>query len=72
VRTLIWPLFDWSAWAQKATVVAGTANEGVALASIRSFVVAQPAYVVAGTKFEGADLAAVRFVGVGTASYCGG
>jgi hypothetical protein len=36
VRTLLWPLIAWSAWAQPATVVAGTTGEGSALASVWS------------------------------------
>jgi hypothetical protein len=35
VRALVWPLFARSAWAQPATVVAGTIGEGPALASVR-------------------------------------
>jgi hypothetical protein len=34
VRTLLWPLFAWSALAHPATVVAGTKVEGAALASV--------------------------------------
>jgi hypothetical protein len=37
VRTLLWPLFAWSAWAQPDTVVAGTAIKGADLASVRLF-----------------------------------
>jgi hypothetical protein len=33
VRAQLWPLFAWLAWAQPATVVAGTTGEGVVLAS---------------------------------------
>jgi hypothetical protein len=36
VSVLLWPLFARSAWAQTATVVAGTTGEGAALASVRS------------------------------------
>jgi hypothetical protein len=36
VRTLIWPLFDRSTWAQPDTVLAGTTVEGAILASDRS------------------------------------
>jgi hypothetical protein len=35
VRTLLWSLFARSAWAQPATVVAGTTVQGAALASVR-------------------------------------
>jgi hypothetical protein len=34
VRALLWPSFAWSAWAQLATVVAGTTGMGAALASV--------------------------------------
>jgi hypothetical protein len=34
VRALLWPLLPWSAWAQPATVVAGTTDEGAGLASV--------------------------------------
>jgi hypothetical protein len=34
VRALLSPLFAPSAWAQSATVVAGTTDEGAALASV--------------------------------------
>jgi hypothetical protein len=33
VRSVLWPLFVWAAWAQPATVLAGTTGEGVDLAS---------------------------------------
>ena len=33
-RALLWPLFDWSAWDQPATVLEGTTFEGAALASV--------------------------------------
>jgi hypothetical protein len=36
VRALLWLLFPRSAWAQTATVVAGTTVEGAALASVPS------------------------------------
>jgi hypothetical protein len=36
VRGLFLPLFAWSAWAQPATVVAGTSGEGASLATVRS------------------------------------
>jgi hypothetical protein len=35
VRALLWPLFARSAWAQSATVLAGTTSEAAALASVR-------------------------------------
>ena len=35
LRALLWPLIDRTAWAQPATVMAGTTGEGVALASVR-------------------------------------
>jgi hypothetical protein len=36
VNVLLWPLFARSAWAQQATVLAGTKNEGAALAFFHS------------------------------------
>jgi hypothetical protein len=36
VRALLWPLLAWWAWPQPATVVAGTTDEGAALASVRT------------------------------------
>jgi hypothetical protein len=35
VKALLWPLVAWSAWAQSATVVEGTTEEGADLASVR-------------------------------------
>jgi hypothetical protein len=35
VRALLWPLFAPSAWAQPATVVAGTTGKDAAVASVR-------------------------------------
>jgi hypothetical protein len=31
---LFWRLFDWSGWAQTATVVVGTTGDGVSFASV--------------------------------------
>jgi hypothetical protein len=36
MRAQLLPLFAWSAWAQPATVVAGTTVQGAAPASVRS------------------------------------
>jgi hypothetical protein len=44
VRSLLWPLFGWSAWAQTASVVADTTDEVTALASVRLVVVGSASY----------------------------
>jgi hypothetical protein len=48
VRALLWPLFDWSAWAQPATVEAETTCERPALASVSSVRVGISRYCVGG------------------------
>jgi hypothetical protein len=48
MRALLWPLFARSEWAQAATVVAGTKNEGAVLASIRSVGVGSASHCVGG------------------------
>jgi hypothetical protein len=72
VRTLLWSLFAWSAWAQTATVVARTTGESAAVASDLLVGMDSPATVVAGTTGEGAALASDRLFGVSSASHCGG
>jgi hypothetical protein len=72
MRALLLPLFYRSAWAQPATVVAGTTVDGAALASVRWLGLCQPATVVVGTRVEGASLISVRFIGEGSASHSGG
>ena len=47
---LLWPLLHQSARAQSASVLAGSAGEGAALASVQSFDVSQPANMVASRK----------------------
>ena len=54
------------------TVVMGRTGEGAALGCVPSFGVDQPANLLAVTKREGAALASVRWVGVCSASHCGG
>jgi hypothetical protein len=71
MRALLWPLFAWSAWAQLATVLAGTSGESAVLASSRLFGMGSASQCGGGTIGEGAALASVRFVGVGSASHCG-
>jgi hypothetical protein len=44
VRALLWPLFSRSAWAQPATVVAGTTGEGASVASDRYFSVGRASH----------------------------
>ena len=41
MMAMLWPLFGWSARAQPASVVAGTTDEGAALASVPSVGVGQ-------------------------------
>jgi hypothetical protein len=35
LRALLWPLFPWSAWAQRATVLSDTAGDGAVASSVR-------------------------------------
>jgi hypothetical protein len=72
VRAMFWPLFPRSAWAQPATVVAGTTGEGLAVASVRLVGVGLARSELACKSGEGFDLASIRSVGVGTESHCGG
>jgi hypothetical protein len=48
LRALLWTLFERSAWAQPATVVADTTGEGAALASVRSVGVGSYSHCVGG------------------------
>jgi hypothetical protein len=44
----MWPLFDWTAWAQPATMQAGTTGEGASLASDRLVDVGSDSHRVGG------------------------
>jgi hypothetical protein len=72
VRSLLWPLFAFSAWSQINTVLAGTASEGAFWPLIGRSAWAQASSVVADTKDEGTALASVASVVVGSASHCVG
>jgi hypothetical protein len=69
VRTLLWPLFARSAWAQPATVMEGTTNEGADLDSVHLVGVGAASHCVEGTTCEGAALASVGLVSVGSATH---
>jgi hypothetical protein len=71
VKALLWPLFDSSAWAQEATVVAGTTGEGAALASVLSVGISSGSHFCGGTTGEGAVLASVRSEGIVSSIHCG-
>jgi hypothetical protein len=72
VRALLWPLFFLSAWAQPATVVAGTTVEGAVLPLFARSSYVKPATVVKGVTGEYAALACDLSVGVGSPIHCGG
>jgi hypothetical protein len=69
LRELIWHLFDRSAWAQPATVVAGRQVRALQWTLLSWSAWSQTATVSAGTTCQGDALAAVRSVGVGLASH---
>jgi hypothetical protein len=48
VRALLWPLFNRSAWAQSAIVVAGTTGDCATQASFRSVGVGAASHIVGG------------------------
>jgi hypothetical protein len=72
VRALSWLLFSLSAWAQPATVFAGTTGERAALACVRSVGVGTASHCGVGDSGLGAPLASVRKVVLGSGSHCGG
>ena len=67
---------SWTAWAQTATVMAGTKVEGASLAYVPSVGIGSPSNCgclhEAVTKGEGARLASFRSIGVGSKWHCGG
>ena len=63
MRAQLWPLNSWSAWAQSASVLAGTTVEGAFLVSILSVSEDSGSHWGAGTIGECAPLASVRLVG---------
>jgi hypothetical protein len=72
VSSLFWPLYSRKAWAQPATVVAGTRGGKPFWPLFARLAWAHAATVVAGTIVEGAALASVRLIGVDTDSLCYG
>jgi hypothetical protein len=58
-------VFAWSAWAQPATVEAGTKVDGVGLASVRLVVVGSASHCGTMTTGEGTALDSVRLVDMG-------
>jgi hypothetical protein len=68
VSALLSNLFPWSAWAQQATVLAGTKMRALQWPLFARSAWAPQVTVVVGTKNEGAALAYVCSVGVGSAS----
>jgi hypothetical protein len=69
VRALLWPIFAGWAWAQPATVMAGTTAEGVALATLLSVRVGSASHWGGRATVEDAAVASVRLVGVGPDSH---
>jgi hypothetical protein len=69
MRAMILHLFDRSAWAQPASVVAGTRVEGATLDSIPLVSVGSATTLVAVTSFAGVALLSVRMVDFEYASH---
>ena len=72
MRALLWPLFDRSAWAQPATVVAVTIVVDADVATVRSVGVGSASHYVGGATVHGAAQNSVRLLGLGSAIHCDG
>jgi hypothetical protein len=72
VKAMLWHPIACLAWAQPATVWAGTTGESAALASVRSVVVDSASQCDGGYDIEGAALSSFHSVDFGSVSHCGG